>query len=52
MTSNENIHIQKLTERSGMPQSETFIKVLERALTDDEAEFMLALPASGVLFAG
>ncbi len=46
MPSNESIHIKKLAERSGMPQSKTFIKVLERAMPDDEAEFILALPAS------
>jgi ferredoxin len=45
MTSGENIHIRKLAERSGMPDSKAFRKILERAVTDAEAEFMLALPA-------
>jgi len=45
MTSHENPHIHKLAERSGMPDSKSFLKILERAMTDAEAEFMLALPA-------
>ena len=46
MTFEGKTNIHKLAERSGMPQSETFIRILERAMTDDEAEFVLALPAS------
>ena len=46
MTTDENPNIRKLAKHSGMPQSETFIRILERAMTDDEAEFALALPAS------
>ena len=46
MTSDENVHIRKLAERSGMAHSKAFLKILERAVTDAEAEFMLALPAS------
>lgn len=45
MTSHDNTHIRKLAKRSGMPDSETFRRILERAMTDAEAEFMLALPA-------
>ncbi|MBM3132714.1 MAG: 4Fe-4S dicluster domain-containing protein [Chloroflexi bacterium] len=45
MTSQSNPHIRKLAEKSGMPHSEKFVRILERAMTDAEAAFMLALPA-------
>ena len=46
MTSEKNPNIHKLAKKSGMAESKSFIDILERAMTDDEAEFLLALPAS------
>ena len=42
---NTNEHIDKLAEISGKADSEAMHKILECAMTDEEARFMLALPA-------
>jgi len=39
-------HRQKLAEISGKPDSEAMYKILERALSSEEARFVLALPAA------
>jgi ferredoxin len=39
-------HLQKLAEISGMPDSEALYKILECAVTSEEARFIVELPAS------
>ncbi len=38
-------HLQKLAEISGMPDSEALYKILECAMTSEEARFIVELPA-------
>lgn len=45
MTSQEKIHIQKLAELNGKADSRAMHRILELAMTDEEAKFILALPA-------
>ncbi len=40
-----NTHIHKLAEMSGIPDSEAFHRMLESAMTDEEARFILEMPA-------
>ena len=44
MTTNGNLH--KLAEIGGKGESEAMHKILECAMTDEEARFMLELPAT------
>ncbi len=39
-------HLQKLAKKSGKPDSEVFYKILECAMTGEEARFLLEMPAS------
>lgn len=39
-------HLQKLAEISGMPDSEAMYRIIERAMTSEEARFIVELPAS------
>ncbi|MFO8010564.1 MAG: 4Fe-4S dicluster domain-containing protein [Dehalococcoidia bacterium] len=46
MDKKDKTNIQKLAELSGMADSKSFYRILEHAITDEEAEFVLALPDS------
>ncbi len=39
-------HLQILAEKSGMPESEILYKILDCAMTSEEAQFVIELPAS------
>ena len=41
-----NTHIHKLAEMSGFPDSEAFHRMLECAMTDEEARFIFEMPAT------
>ena len=45
-TMGTNTHIHKLAEISGLPESEAFHRMLESVMTDEEARFILEMPAS------